>query len=192
MPRTKEQNMAIRAEKKQIIMDAALLLFAENGYERTSIGNIAKHAGISQGLVYSYFKNKDDLLYRILDSGMKTFVENFCTEMSMEEFITNVEKSFTHIVENSDFYKLYTVISVQYKVTQRLGTLVNEYDSVQNHLANWFGEHFGEHATQELLLLSVIMKGFTVLSVFSDQQKVLSVDTLKKTVMDFIRERYLG
>ncbi|MDR1886863.1 MAG: TetR/AcrR family transcriptional regulator, partial [Prevotellaceae bacterium] len=61
MPRTKEQNEAIRAEKRQLIMDAAMQLFAEDGYAHTSIDKIAQKAGIARGLLYSYFENKEDL-----------------------------------------------------------------------------------------------------------------------------------
>jgi AcrR family transcriptional regulator len=46
MPRTKEQNEAIRAEKRQLIMDTSLQLFAEEGYATASIERIAKQAGI--------------------------------------------------------------------------------------------------------------------------------------------------
>ena len=191
MPRTKEQNMAIREERKQSIMDSALRLFAENGFENTSIDCIASHAGISKGLLYSYFKCKDDLLYQILVAGMQTFSDSFHPEMTLEDFVTGIEKAFEHIKENIHFYKLYTIISVQPKVTKNLRALVNEYNSLYYNMVNLFKKHFGEQqAAQELLLLSVITKGFTIISVFGDQQNVIFVDSLKKTVMDLIRKRY--
>ena len=190
MPRTKEQNLAIRAEKKQLIMDAALYLFAENGFENTSIENIASHVGISKGLLYSYFKCKDDLLYQILASGMKTFSDSFHPEMTMEDFIMGVEKAFEHVAENQTFYKLYTIISVQPKVTQNLGILVNEFGNLHNEIANLFKKHFGEQAMQELLLLSVLTKGYSIVSAFGNQQHLLPTNILKETVMGLIRERY--
>jgi len=190
MPRTKEQNMAIRTEKKQLIMDSALQLFAENGFEHTSIDSIARHASISKGLLYSYFKSKDDLLCQILASGMQVFTNNIHAEMTMEGFIAGIEKSFDHIMENRNFFKLYTIISVQPKVTQNLGNLVNEHGGSHNHIASLFQKYFGERAAQELLLLSVIMKGYSIISTFGDQQNVASFDILKKTVVDFVKERY--
>ncbi|MCL2290288.1 MAG: TetR/AcrR family transcriptional regulator [Bacteroidetes bacterium] len=190
MPKTKEQNMTIRAEKRQLIMDSALHLFAENGFEHTSIGNIATHAGISKGLLYSYFKCKDDLLYQILASGMQTFTDNIHSEMTMEDFITGVEKSFDHIMENRDFFKLYTIISVQPKVAQNLGNLITEYGGLHGHITSLFQKCFGERAAQELMLLSVIMKGYSIISVFGDQQNVVAFDILKKTVVEFVKERY--
>ena len=41
--------------RKQEILDTALKLFGENGYEKTSITDIAKVIGVAQGLCYRYF-----------------------------------------------------------------------------------------------------------------------------------------
>jgi len=48
-------------EKKERIINAGLQLFCEKGYYNTNTAEIAKKAGVSTGLVYSYFKNKDDI-----------------------------------------------------------------------------------------------------------------------------------
>ena len=45
-------------EKKQKIIEAGYKLFAENGYYNTNTQEIAKAAGVSTGIVYSYFKDK--------------------------------------------------------------------------------------------------------------------------------------
>jgi len=191
MPRTKEQNEVIRAEKRQLIMDSALQLFAEHGFENTSIANIAKHTGISQGLVYAYFKSKDDLLYQILTSGMQKVEADFSPEMSMEVFLASVDKILSHILENKQFFKLYTILSVQPKVTQKLGNLANEYNAPRN-MMTLFQNKFGEAALREVLLISIIMKGFPIIALFGDMQKVYQVDTLKNVVMDFLKERYVN
>ena len=44
--------------RKQEILDTALKLFGENGYEKTSITDIAKAIGVAQGLCYRYFPSK--------------------------------------------------------------------------------------------------------------------------------------
>ena len=55
-PRTEEQYKEIRQEKRQLIMNTALELFALHGYESTTINQIAKNANISKGLLYNYLK----------------------------------------------------------------------------------------------------------------------------------------
>jgi AcrR family transcriptional regulator len=48
------------------ILDAATRIFAEKGYQYATIADIAREAGISTGLTYSYFENKLDVLFSII------------------------------------------------------------------------------------------------------------------------------
>ncbi len=48
--------------KRQRILDAAVRVFARQGYETTRVGDIAKEAGVAYGLVYHYFGSKDAVL----------------------------------------------------------------------------------------------------------------------------------
>lgn len=52
--------------KRNRILDAATKVIAEKGYEYAAISEIAKEAGMSTGLIYSYFENKMDLLFSIV------------------------------------------------------------------------------------------------------------------------------
>ena len=55
-----------RADRKQAIIEAARPLFAQNGFNGTSVRSIAKAAGVSEGLLYKHFPSKDDLYKEIL------------------------------------------------------------------------------------------------------------------------------
>jgi AcrR family transcriptional regulator len=57
-----------RSRKKERILRAALAVFAEKGYEKTTVANIAKRASVAKGLVYDYFESKDDLFSQLFDS----------------------------------------------------------------------------------------------------------------------------
>ncbi|MFS8629945.1 MAG: TetR/AcrR family transcriptional regulator, partial [Bacillales bacterium] len=48
--------------KRELIMERALELFAENGFEATSVQQITERCGISKGAFYLYFKSKDELI----------------------------------------------------------------------------------------------------------------------------------
>ena len=190
MPRTKAQNEAIRTEKRQLIMDTALQLFAEEGYISASIDKIAQKAGISKGLLYTYFNNKEDLLYQILLSGIGKISEGLFPEnMTPEILINDMEQMYDQMLEHKDFYKLYTALSVQPGVTQKLGPLADNHPGLQN-LICFLQIRYGEQAVQELLLLSTLSKGFSILALFGDRQRIIPMDLLRKTIMDFIRERY--
>lgn len=70
-PKSKEQFAAERQRSMDAIKQAALELFAEKGYQNTSISDIAKGAGISKGLMYNYFESKEELLRAILEEAMR-------------------------------------------------------------------------------------------------------------------------
>ena len=57
-PRTKQQFEEIRSDRKDQLLDAALHVFAEEGYHSASVSKIAKYAGVSKGLMYNYFHSK--------------------------------------------------------------------------------------------------------------------------------------
>lgn len=57
-------------DKETLILNAALQLFSENGYEATRIPQIIKKAGISAGTIYRYFHNKEDILNKLFQRSM--------------------------------------------------------------------------------------------------------------------------
>ena len=59
---------------KQII-DAAVIAIAENGYHQAQVSKIAKQAGIADGTIYLYFKNKEDILISLFKEKMGVFIE---------------------------------------------------------------------------------------------------------------------
>lgn len=60
---------------KQII-DAAVIAIAESGYHQAQVSKIAKQAGIADGTIYLYFKNKEDILISLFEEKMAVFVGN--------------------------------------------------------------------------------------------------------------------
>ncbi len=68
--------------KKDELIDAALALFFENGYENTSIRMIANRVGCEVGLFYYYFKNKDEAFSLAMDRFFSRY------EGRMEELVS--------------------------------------------------------------------------------------------------------
>ena len=60
---------------KQII-DAAVIAIAESGYHQAQVSKIAKQAGVADGTIYLYFKNKEDILISLFEEKMGVFVGN--------------------------------------------------------------------------------------------------------------------
>ncbi len=79
---------------KEKILDAALTLFAENGYDGTSVEQIANVVGIKAPSLYKHYKGKEDILNALIDSAEARYEEMFGSEnnigkvpQSREEFI---------------------------------------------------------------------------------------------------------
>jgi AcrR family transcriptional regulator len=65
-PLSKQRLKQIRDERKEQIKRAALVTFARQGFTGTKTSMIAAEAGISEGLIYRYYKSKDELFAEIV------------------------------------------------------------------------------------------------------------------------------
>ncbi|WP_186670195.1 TetR/AcrR family transcriptional regulator [Sporosarcina sp. BP05] len=83
-----------RPKYKQIV-DAAVIVIAENGYHQAQVSKIAKEAGVADGTIYLYFKNKEDILISVFREKMAIFVNN--VEVILEQDIDTSEKLFRMI-----------------------------------------------------------------------------------------------
>lgn len=105
--RSPQQKRSI--EKKERIIDAGMHLFCEKGYYNTNTAEIAKRAGVSTGIVYSYFKNKDDILMEALQrltldmqKTIRTALEGF-DFASLKKEGAPVESLYTILKEIIDY-----------------------------------------------------------------------------------------
>ncbi len=71
MPRTEEENQRVREEQKRNILEGAIRVFARKGFAATKMADIAAEAGVSYGLVYHYFPNKEQALDELLEGVIK-------------------------------------------------------------------------------------------------------------------------
>ena len=67
--------MRDKSKKRQLIMEAALQVFVEHGYEKTKIIDVARTAGIGKGTVYEYFESKEALFCCILEEYCEYYKE---------------------------------------------------------------------------------------------------------------------
>ncbi len=121
-PRSAKQFDDIRKQKKKLIMNTALELFAENGFHATSINQIAKKAGISKGLTYNYFESKKEIFDDIIQESFDTIYSNFDINkdgiLTDEEFIYFIRQSFQLMRQNIRYWKLYYSLMLQPKVAE--------------------------------------------------------------------------
>ncbi|TGB04115.1 TetR/AcrR family transcriptional regulator [Halobacillus salinus] len=80
---------------KQII-DAAVEVIAENGYHSSQVSKIAKKAGVADGTIYLYFKNKEDILVSLFQEKMGQFIEKIEQETNSRQ---TAEEKLLKLVE---------------------------------------------------------------------------------------------
>jgi AcrR family transcriptional regulator len=73
--RSKVDDAALVARRRSQVLGAAIELFSKRGYHATTVKDIAGRAGVSTGLVYQYFGDKEDILFLALQAVLDTYKE---------------------------------------------------------------------------------------------------------------------
>jgi AcrR family transcriptional regulator len=75
-------------DKRQLILAAAVRVFARKGYHTCRVGDIAEEAGVAHGLLYHYFDSKDELLETIFRNTWTLMIETIKGVEALEEILT--------------------------------------------------------------------------------------------------------
>ena len=120
--------------KKQLIMEKALELFAKQGFEATSVQQITELCGISKGAFYLSFKTKDELILALIDHFMRQFTSDIDylvkssaddTELLYEFYYT----AYDSFLKHSDFAKI-LVKEQMHSFNSDLIMTIREYDQL--------------------------------------------------------------
>ena len=65
------------ADKRRVILDAAVQVFARKGYHAARVGDIAAEAGIAHGLLYHYFGSKEEVLETVFRENWRELLDTF-------------------------------------------------------------------------------------------------------------------
>lgn len=131
-------------DRKQEIIDTALLLFQERGYEKTPMSEIAKEMNVAQGLCYRYFPSKEALFDTALDQyaqlivdrikgslkeiGIHTSLKDYLQQLPTFMDAENEEDSLYQICHNSQDTKFHEQLSL--KVCEKLLPIVEKQLSI--------------------------------------------------------------
>ena len=136
-------------DKKNKILDHGFKLICEKGYHNTNTAEIAKAAGVSTGIVYSYFKDKHDILIQ----GYLKFKENFFLPLFDEIFrdyeVKNIEIALHEVVQ---------VFVTNYEKTNMCRKELSALASSDEEIAMYLEEE--QIALAEKIYELLIKKGF--------------------------------
>ena len=84
-------------DRRQTILRAAVDVFASKGYHGCRIADVAKEAGVAYGLVYHYFKNKDELLQTVFEEGWGGFIQRIRDVIGREQHLSAQVRAVTEV-----------------------------------------------------------------------------------------------
>lgn len=171
-------------EKQEKIIQSALELFAEDGFHATSTSKVARHAGVSEGLIFRHFGNKAGLLEAILREGEERAKHLFAPiifESDPRRVIRKTIDLIPEVTENEEEFEFW---KLQYKI-------------------KWEMETYGEHK-MELLLLA-LTNAFKKLGYASPEKEALALQVFidglatrfclqdsfdRESMISFLKEKY--
>jgi len=188
-PRTKEQYSKIRETSRKHIAEVALQLFAKYGYHATSVSQIAAKAKISKGLLYNYFKSKDDLLKSIIENGLNEIM--MMTEQmkggknAKEKLSLLIKLSVEHLKKYTSFWDLFISLLLQPDVQKKTGAIFIQYrNEAVNLMAELFRQMDSENPDMDAFSLGTQLDGLGLNYVAAPDK--FPIDKMK----DYLIEKY--
>ncbi|MCM3677376.1 MULTISPECIES: TetR/AcrR family transcriptional regulator [Peribacillus] len=189
MPRTPEENDRIRQASKEKIRAAAMELFMKQGYYATSISDIAKKAGISKGLLYNYYKGKEELLSEMVEARIKEVVEvmegAFTLNTPREQLEHIVNGAIDNIHKKPEVHRFYLHLQTQPEADDELikySHLIIVENARQFELQCKIFESMGEKEPRKRsLYFSSVLQG--IMLMISTYQQRFPVEEIKNQII---------
>jgi len=165
MPRTKKQFEEIRKSSRQKILDAALEVFAKEGYHSSTVSSIAKTAGISQGLLYNYFKSKEEVLHELMIGMMENLMGEFLPiknyeKVTRKDIVNFINVGIDLVLENPKYWKLYFSVFVQPDVLSMvMDKMMKMAEPYMKGMTNYFKEKGEKDPVAMVRYFAAVMDG---------------------------------
>ncbi|WP_152404039.1 TetR/AcrR family transcriptional regulator [Paenibacillus cellulositrophicus] len=190
MPRTQEENERIRQQAKAKIREAAIDLFMRKGYHATSIDDVSKHAGVSKGLLYNYYKGKEELLSAMVEARIGELIQ----VMEKAEALETPAEQLKHIVEGAvdnvrrspEVFRFYLHLQTQPEADEtvaKYGKLLIEESARQFQIQCRMFEKLGasDPVARSLYFSSALQGIMLMISTYPDQ---FPVEAMKRQIIE--------
>ena len=119
---TLERRERDKQEMRRQVLDAAMGLFVEEGYDKVSIRRIANKIGYSPGTIYLYFKDKDDIFFHLHEEGFARLIERQREVFDEPDPAARLRKMgrayIRFALENPEYYELMFIIRGPFRHVQ--------------------------------------------------------------------------
>jgi len=166
-PRNAALSEQMRADAAARILRAAAQVFSQKGFWSSTTDDVARAAGVSKGLVFNYFKTKDDLLEAILrehlEASLRVWSEDPPAGSPEDQLRDLFDRTMQHAVEHTDAYRLYFSLLYQPGASPALARVVAEVkEEVERHyamLAKIFRTAGAKNAKARAMLFQASLNG---------------------------------
>jgi TetR/AcrR family fatty acid metabolism transcriptional regulator len=151
-------------EKRRLILDAAVRVFARKGFHTSRVGDIAEEAGVAHGLLYHYFSSKDEVLETIFRENWSVLLERI---HAVEQSDESAREQLRHVAaillrtwrhEPDVVRVLVREIARSAEVQERIGELVKPIGAIRRIVER--GQESGEfRADLDPALAAVVFYG---------------------------------
>ena len=148
-------------EKRRVILDAAVRVFAHKGFHTSRVGDIASEAGVAHGLLYHYFSSKDEVLETIFRENWSVLVERI---HAVEDSGEPAREQLRHVAaillrtwrHQPDVVRVVVrEIARSPDIQERIGELVKPIDSIRRIIEQ--GQASGEFRAELNPRLAAVM-----------------------------------
>lgn len=170
--------------KQEDIVQAALALFATESYHATSTSKVAKKAGVSEGLIFRHFTNKEGLLKAVLEQGEQRFRQLYAN-LLFETVPTQVIRQYIEIpfsVPESDYTFWQLQFTLKWEVNYDPSAKI---DPVKKALTKAFTQLAYPKPDLEALFLMHCMDGIS-----SDFIQHIPTRNDKAAIKQFLLDKY--
>ncbi|MGM0612652.1 MAG: TetR/AcrR family transcriptional regulator [Bacteroidota bacterium] len=187
MPKTEQQFKEIRDNRKEEIIDVALNLFATEGYHSTSIAKIAKKAEISKGLVYNYFKSKEELLIKVVENAAIDVYKYFDLDndgvLETSELKSFIDGTFHMLKEKIHFWRLYLSFAFNPQILEVITrNIPQKSENILEMMVDYFRRQGVNDPMTETMYFTSVLKGIAVQYIVAPEQYPL--EDMKKKLLD--------
>ncbi|MEU6141072.1 TetR/AcrR family transcriptional regulator [Streptomyces sp. NPDC047081] len=128
-PQTSRRKRANGVESRQRILDAAVAIAGERGYEGTSIAAVSAKCGLPASSIYWHFKDKDDLIAAVIERSFEAWLSDVAlpdedTGTPLERATTTAANVAKSLVDAPDFLRLGLMLALERRPVEPRGRTV--------------------------------------------------------------------
>jgi AcrR family transcriptional regulator len=198
MPRSPEDNQQRKDARRIEILRAASRVFAKKGFVAAKISDIAREAGLSHGLVYHYFENKDGIFGAILEEKLARMRSAMAEDealpgTSLDRMRASIERWLARTQEEPEMGLMIAQTLLSDSLCSEVRTMMSNHakaafeESVQRIREGQARGEIGVHAPAEELATSLtcMMRGLSLVALVGHgvQKKPPSVDTVMRLLL---------